>query len=407
MILVRKRFTWMMCMAMLPLACVEPFEATSIVYESALVVEATITNELKQQKVILSRTYKLEEDGPKPERKAMVRIVNDRGGEYDFSEAGAGEYFSQMPFAAQAGTKYQLFITTSEGKSYTSEMTQLTPVAQIDEINATRLVNNAGIEGVAIQVDASSSSGNARNYRYTYAETYKIIAPEWTQQDLRVPDPPPGENEAPGCDLDIVPRDSEEQTCYATDLSNSIILTETNDFAEDRVNGFRLRFISRDNYIISHRYSILVRQLVQSPAAYTYFDTLSRFSGTESLFSETQPGFIAGNLFSVSDPDEKVLGYFDVASVTEQRIFFNYDDLFPGEPLPPYADPCNLGAPPLSNPSGCVLRPIVASNLVSYAGSNSPGPFSPGPGPYLTVPRICGDCTVLGESEVPDFWTEE
>jgi hypothetical protein len=257
------------------------------------------------------------------------------------------------------------------------------------------------IEGIAIRVNAGSTSGNARNYRYEYEETYKIIAPEWTPNDL-IGDP------EGGCGVLVVVRENEERVCYATDNSNSIILTETNSFPEDLVNNFVVRFIDRNNYIISHRYSILVRQFVQSPEAYTFFETLNQFSGSESLFSETQPGFLAANISSVENPEEKVLGYFDVASVTEKRIFFDYEDFFPGEPLPPYVNPCNYTAPILVNMGGgCVLRPTVEANLVRYVGDNIPGPFSPGAGPHLVTPRVCGDCTVLGPVEIPEFWMEE
>ena len=45
-------------------------------------------------------------------------------------------------------------------------------------------------------------------------------------------------------------------------------------------------------------------------------------------------------LQSTTNPDDKVIGYFDVASVTSKRIFFNYIDLFPNESLPPYYTEC-------------------------------------------------------------------
>ena len=61
-----------------------------------------------------------------------------------------------------------------------------------------------------------------------------------------------------------------------------------------------VRFINRNNYIISHRYSILVRQFVQSNEAFTFYETLNDLSRNESLFSETQPGFLAGNVSSTA-----------------------------------------------------------------------------------------------------------
>ena len=144
---------------------------------------------------------------------------------------------------------------------------------------------------------------------------------------------------------------------------------------------------------------------MQSNEAYAFFETLRDFSGSESLFSETQPGFLAGNISSLDNESEKVLGYFDVASVTEQRIFFNYSDFFPNEELPPYINPCRESAPVLINQGGeCVLSKIVDNNQVRYVDVNSRPEV--GPGPFIVVTRVCGDCTVLGGLEIPDFWIE-
>jgi len=378
--------------------CLEPFEPETITFESALVIEATITNEMKQHQVQLSRSYALEEEGPEPVPSATVLIEDDQGAEYLFEEAVAGTYVSRDAFAAQVGRNYRLKVTAN-GRSYASESAQLTPLAQMDALYAERTTND-GLEGVAIRVDASSPTGNARNYRYTFEESYKIIAPFWAPKLLIIPEEPDFE-----CQVLTEERFSQGRICYATEPSRDIILTNTNDLGQDLVDGFIVRFISRENYIISHRYSILVRQYVQSDAAYTFFETLDTFTGSESIFSEIQPGFLEGNVFAQGEAEEKVLGYFDVASVTEQRIFFNYDDLFPGEPLPPYVEPCQIGSPLLSSFGGCVLRPLVEADLIRFFEGNLEPPPR-GQGPYLTVSKVCGDCTALGSEEVPDFWIE-
>ena len=79
-----------------------------------------------------------------------------------------------------------------------------------------------------------------------------------------------------------------------------------------------------------------MRQYVQSLEAFSYYDLLNQLSATGNALTQIQPGFIASNIFSTANRDEKVLGFFDVSSVTEERIFFNYEDFFPGEDLPPY-----------------------------------------------------------------------
>ena len=377
--------------------CVDPFQPETVTFESAIVVEASITDELKSQVIFLSRTFEFEAEGPEAESNANVEVIDSQGSVFEFVESEAGVYNSVQEFRAAPGSEYSLRIVTNDGRSYSSSSAALPAQTRLDSIYAERIINDDGVEGIGIFADSFDPTGNSQNYRYIYEETFKIIAPRWFAQDL-VPDP------EGGCGLLIEPRDPIVQVCYGTDVSKNIIQFVTNGLDEDRVSRFMVRFINRDNYIISHRYSILVKQLIQSDASFDFYNTLKDFSGSESLFTDTQVGFLNGNVFPDDNSDEKVLGYFEVASSDERRIFINYEDLFPNEALPPYINPCRESAPVIANPGGCVLRPIVEANTVRFAGDNVPVML--GEGPYLVVPRVCGDCTVLGSTEVPEFWTE-
>ncbi len=380
-------------------SCVDEFTPKTLEFGSALVIEATLTDQLGAQTIFISRTYPFEEDGPLAESGAEVRVIEDRSGVHNFVETEPGTYVSVGDFAAEMGRAYQLSVRTTDGREYTSTEEVLSGSVGMDGLYAERVMDDQGREGIGIFVDAYDATASSRRYRYRYEETYKIVAPNYNSRDL-IGDP------MGGCNVLLGPRkESDGQICYATAASTSIILTTTNGLEEDRVERFPVRFLPRDNYIISHRYSILVRQLVQSDAAYSYYATLRDFSGSESLFSQTQPGFLSGNVFSALNGEERVLGYFGVATISERRLFFDFDDFFPGEELPPYADPCQEFAIPLTNAIGaCLLRASVESDLVRYERENELP--SGNEGPYFTVPRICGDCTVLGSKEVPEFWVD-
>ncbi len=47
----RRYFIWLLIIGFFTNSCVESFDIKSITFESALVVEATITNELKHQEI--------------------------------------------------------------------------------------------------------------------------------------------------------------------------------------------------------------------------------------------------------------------------------------------------------------------------------------------------------------------
>lgn len=386
-------------------SCVDPFYFESTEFKSALVVEGTITDQNETQSIKISRTFPLDTVLMTGLSGAVVSIEDSNGGNYPFTESASGEYLSNSTFAAVSGRTYTLNISTPDGKIYRSEPTIVPSKTTIDRLYAQRDFKDDGAEeGMFIYVDSFDPNGESNYYRYEYEETYKIIAPNWSGLDAYIVSP------LPFPEVGTRPKEREEQVCYGTIASNSIIQLSTTEFGEDRVSKFPVRFINRENYILSHRYSILVKQYVQSRAAFAYYETLESMSGSENFFSQLQVGFLEGNIKCLSNPDEDVVGFFQVSTVTEQRIFFDYEDFFPNERLPDYPIPCNLASPPIITETGAspLLIAIELETLKyveDYNQESNPLNFSEY-GPFLMVPTPCGDCTVYGSNIVPDFWQE-
>jgi len=386
-------------------SCVETFDFDSEIegFENVLVVEATITNELKQQQVVLSNTIQLSEQGFSPERDAQVKIIDNSNNEYVFEESDSvGVYKSIQPFAAQNDQEYTLLITRNDGTEYLSSSVKLTQNTPIDNLYAERDFNENGQDGISIYVDSYDPERNTNYYRFEYEETYKIIAPFWVLEDLIV------ENTRLPL-FGLIPRSRDIEICYNTEISDEIIIENTTNLNADRLDKFRVRFISSENYILSHRYSILVKQYVQSRAAHVFYKILKEISESESLFSEKQPGFINGNIYATNKSQEKALGFFDLSYVDTKRIYFNYDHFFPEQDqLPPYAVACTFIAPLTAHPTfsdgPSPLIEVLTEDLFIYYGENTLGGNDGGP--YLLVKKACGDCSVLGKTEAPDFWVE-
>lgn len=385
-------------------SCVEEIDlAEELSFEDTLVIEANITDELKEQVIAMSRSYRFEDEGANPVTNASVSITADEDRIYSFTESNSspGLYVSDEVFRAEPGVDYRLFVTTSQGDSYTTQPVQLPQASKIDRVYGSREVNSIGTELLVIKVDSYDPTRSSNYYRYEYEETYKIIAPNWVNREFVILQDEFGNDLAfPGFES----RSLDELECYNTDISNTIIQTSTTDLSEDRVSGFPVRNITTDNAILSHRYSILVRQYVQSLEAFSYYDLLNQLSASGNALTQIQPGFIASNIFSTTDRNEKVLGFFDVSSVTEERIFFDYEDFFPGEPLPPYFVSCRLSAPPIATMAGTPLKDAIQAGLVKYFQDHLPP--EPNVGPFDVVPTPCGDCTVLGKTDPPEFWIE-
>ncbi|MBX2826746.1 MAG: DUF4249 domain-containing protein [Flavobacteriaceae bacterium] len=386
---------------MIPVSCTEEISFETADLESALVIEAIITDEDKQHEILLSRTYEFEADGPTPETGATV-TVESSAGTIVFEETENGRYVSESSFAAVPNVDYQLKIRTSDGKAYNSNNTQLTKQTDIGALYAERVVDDIGNDGVSIFVDSFDPEGESQFYRFTYVETFKVIAPLWRLEDLIVIDPT-----WPECSVELVNKEEEKRVCFRTESSTEIVLGNTTSLNEDRLERFQVRRINRDDYRITHRYSVLVRQFVQSREAYTYYETLQEFSGQGSIFSQSQPGFFDGNIVSESNSEEKVVGFFEVSHVATQRVFFNFRDLIPEGPLPPYVSACTEFAPPrdLGHPTdacGSLIFGLLNGEIV-YTRDN-PVPETTEVGPYFVAQTVCGDCTQLGTNVIPEFW---
>lgn len=380
----------LLCSSMI--SCTEPYQMKTNTFEDALVVEATITNELKKQQIKLSRTYRFEENGPTFESGAIVYITDGAGNQYDFAEQN-GIYESNQEFQAIPGKEYQLFIVTDDGKEYTSTIQRLTTINEIQDVTAT-VETIDGKRGVNIKAHSFDPTNSSKYYRYEYEETYKIIAPYWTGFKMVTVGP-----EA----ISLVPRTTEARVCYSTLNSKDIILTSTSDLSEDRVD-FPVHFISDKDPIITHRYSILVKQHVQNIESYTYYKTLKKISGSQNggILSPSQPGFFSGNIRSVNNSNEKVIGYFEVSATSSKRIFFNYSDLFPGETKPKYFVNCPQDT--LRNCYNSQIPECAGWMLITYANIGNPIYYSNLDLDYVVVPAPCGDCTSFSSNIIPPFW---
>ena len=371
-------------------SCIEPFDAKTENFETALVIEATITDEIKNQEVYVGRASTLENTGRNPEQNARVSIVDDAQNEYSFEEVSPGKYVSLTGFGIVPKVSYQLHILTSDGRKYTSapeKMPEETPITNFKALAAT---NNIGQDGISIIVTHAAYQ-KPKFFRYEYEETYKIIAPDWQGKEIlstfpvRVNDGIALEN---------------ERICYATERPSGLIIHQDEEgVTNSGLPEFQLRFVDKDDDILAHRYSILVRQYSISKEAYVYLETLKKFSGQESVLSETQPGFFDGNVYSESSATENVLGYFEVSSLSSKRIYFKFTDIYPDELPPTIGRSCTAYSAGLD--TSPTLPELVRDNLIRFFSVDPNDPYSAN-----VIPRICADCTVLGSSEVPDFWVE-
>lgn len=404
--MVLKRFLYIISFLLIFTKCVEPTELKETTSNNFLVIEALLTNELKKHTIKLSRTTTVNSESSIQETGATVQIFDSSQNIYNFSNTTEGIYISDIAFKAELNEEYTLKIITENGNIYESSKEKIAGTAIINELKPIKETNSLNEEGIQVYVNGESINNDAVYFRYRYEETYKIIAPFWTEDKIEI------DASAPTV-INIVPDTESARICYQTQQSNSIIQTEISNLSDRKIN-FGTRFIQKNDYLISNRYSILVKQYVQTEGAYTYFKKLNNLSSLDNVFSQSQPGFIIGNINSTTNANEKVIGYFEVASVSEKRVFFNGEDFYTNV-TSEYPSECSLSAPVVMTDSGAtpLFNFINNENFIYYTevGPNTNFPnltclFNNTCGPYILVKKACGDCREIGTDIKPNFWID-
>ncbi len=366
--------------------CTEPFNAPVEDFEDILVIDAFITGELKTQEIFISRTFLSGED-VRFESNASVQVTDDAGNVFLFQEDEPGRYISQFEFSAQQDRLYSLSIVTENGSSFSSGPTGMTGISVLENLEVAISTSEDGQQGLSIFADGEGVGSGASFFRYDYEETIQIVSPFGSDLDLVITsvDPPL---------LEVVSKTVQDRVCYRTQNSQEIIIASSENLSSNRIEDFEVNFIPSDDFALRSRYSILVNQYVQSAAAQSFYEDLREFSNITTLFAQTQPGFVQGNIDLDSPTGERVLGLFEVASVSSQRIFINREDFF-SDTRPSFL----IGCTDLEfGPTDPLLFQLIQQGSHKF--------FAFGTGTFFIVETGCVDCTTFGSNVRPDFWED-
>ena len=389
------------------MGCKDPLPLDTFDYEDLLVVEATITNEVKQQEIKLTRTTTLDTSDIRIENNADVYIIENGSIRYDFAQSENRTYLSNKEFAASAGSTYQLFINTANGRSYSSENEKPPEPPELNKLYAERATDPYGATGIQVLADVEGSLGN-RFFRFEYEETYKIKTPFPSTLDFDIQNYNVDDTGSISYDVATRSNPRQETICYSTKKSAGINLIASTSLDINRVKRKPVLFLKGNDPKIQQRYSILVKVFSQSQSSYTFYQNLKELGSNDDFLSQKQPGFIVGNIISLTNASEKVLGFFDVALQAQKRIFFTYEDFdFPEPPyffncLPKeldYNDNTTLDRDPNEREEIYENLKFGGYNILERLLINNVNTFT-----LISAP--CSDCTTFSSNIKPEFWKD-
>ena len=312
-------FGWCLALGVL-WSCVSPFEIEVIGEASAIVVDASLTNEQKAHLVQLSYSERLDSSTFTPVTNATVNFIAS-GERIPLHEALPGSYLTDSAFAGIPGQTYQLEISLSDGQQYLSTEEVLLPAIPIDSIYARYIivpsdVNETDLNGIQIFLDAQSAATQPHNFRYAYRESYAVDVPYPSKYDHR----------GRGANFEIFERERPLDRCYRKRQQSRTLISSTRNLTENRISEYPIQFINQSAQDLAYAYRIGVRQYTISDDAYDFFRQLRDINESAGTLSDRQLGSLTGNISGVGNARLPVLGYFEVAGVSEVRRTFSYHE---------------------------------------------------------------------------------
>lgn len=372
------KYGWLLLLAGICMQCRKPYEPAVLKSgDNYLVVDGFInTSTGGITNVMLSRTKNLSDTVITiQENGASIHIEGMNGTQYALQETSPGNYNSDA-LALAAGTGYRLAITTANGKRYQSDYSTSHATPAIDSVNWQQ--DDAG---VTVYVNTHDPANNTHFYRWQYIETWEY------QSQLQSP-----YGVANGMVYVKTPQ-QQVDVCYSTTLSTSVLLGNTSALSQDMVSQKLLFAIPANDSTLQYRMSILVRQYALTPAAFFYWQIIQKNTEDLGTLFDLQPSQLNGNIHSLSDATEPVVGFVTANTVSENRIFIDKTQLINWQP-------------PIGG-YNCSIKTIPANaNFLIYDYPDPDYTIYYYAGPEIVIAKkTCLNCTLSGGTNVkPAFW---
>jgi len=390
------RKIYILVLVIMALGCQKPYmPKITAVASNYLVVEGVINTGSDSTSIRLSRTVPLTSTAQvTPELGASVTILTNSGGNYPLFETGNG-YYKAPGLNLSSSNTYSLKIVTSGGKAYQSDFVPSKNSPPIDSVYY-RVQSN----GLNIYADTHDPSHNSVYYRWDYVETYIIHSAFYSFLYLQT---------VPFDTVLTRPTADQIFTCWKNDTSSNILVNSSAKLSKDVIADNQITSIASTSEKIGDRYSILVKQYVLTADAFNYYQQLKKNSEQLGSIFDPQPSELPGNVHSVSNPSEPVIGYITAGNPSESRIFIDSRYLPAWLPTTPNVG-CIMDSLLFQQPVGrtiqnyvqiyiysqqqipiSVLAPPESTKILGYTGSSP----------------ACVDCTLRGTNVQPSFWTNQ
>lgn len=351
-------------------SCIDPFNPpevllndTYLVYDGYINASGTDTSWVN-----LTRTVQLSDPNFAPkEVGATIQIENELGETFSFQPVTnkPGSYFLP-PVALNLEPAYRINIKLANGRNYQSEWEYFRESPPLDSITYTR----NGRDGIQIYVNTHDPNNQSKFYKWNLVETWEYISPLFSQLEV--------------VDGLIVERQQEINRCWHSVTPTNISIFTTASLSQDVVRSFPLHYVNASSNKLLLAYSIEVTQQVLTREAFEYWSELARNNETNGSIFDPFPSQLTGNIRSLDNPQERVMGFFS-GGVTQSMRRFIYAGL--GR-----LEECSI--------TDTLTRIEVLESDMAIVHKIEPTEL------YWMADHSCIDCRIWGGGTIvkPDYW---
>lgn len=314
------KYLILLCLCIFLTQCVEPIKFKIKSEEPKLVVYGVINDQDDSCMVKLSYTGSyLSEDGlpintTTPALANRVSISDNEGNEVDLDYYAPGEYLTRN-LKGKVGNTYTLLVEMPDGKKYKSKPETLPNVPNIDEIsfqpeNRTRFINGVlfadAILHILISFEDNANQKNFYKWKWIGEASFRI------NSELA----PPVSSIPFACYYKLDPYASDP---YADELN---VLSDKNIDGQKYTHK-ALTFNSQ-SFDVRFRsgISLLLAQYSLTQEAFEFWNKMKRLVNNQGSIFDPAPFQVIGNMYSIENEKEIVLGYFGASSVRYIRYQF-------------------------------------------------------------------------------------
>ncbi len=312
--------------------CKEPYYPKLDEAQKVLVVDGSLTDESNIITVRLGNAVPFREQAYLPEQQATLMVSDDLGREFKFQEKDPGIYESKS-FQYEYGRTYTLFIKTSKNRYYRSSPQTLFPKSDLDSVEdliTTKTLQTTKngelilktLPGLEFSIMLKDNSISLPNFRFSntvlveYLEKQIYSWPPDTLPELfdcwRKYFP----NQSFNLSEPINNLDEHRHTLAFCPIDTSYL-----SIVYEYWDRSPLPSITYIRYL--YYFAFTVKMYHINPDVYKYYKSINEQLEANNRIFDPVSFQIRGNISSDNDPEESVLGVFEVASTSMKSYSFS------------------------------------------------------------------------------------